>query len=136
VFNIVNNSFQQIRTQQFEGKVAEGIITLTIMRSHGVTPLLQQTGLNFVDVVIEDNGGGAPDDVFRKIGRPAFTTKKEHGSGFGVAAAKEYFQSIGGDMSWDNIDGGFRTTIRMQEFDSDIHSETRFIEKIRAEAMR
>lgn len=79
---------------------------------------------------------GATQADLKRIGRPGFTTKLEHGSGFGVAAAKEYFESIGGDMTWRNIRGGFQTIIRMQEFLPGVHNETRLIDRIRAEAMK
>lgn len=136
IFNIVNNSFQQIRKRIFENSVKSGHIKIEIARTSGITPQEQMTGLNFIDVTISDNGGGASQADLKKIGRPGFTTKREHGSGFGVAAGKEYFESIGGDMTWRNIRGGFQTAIRMQEFLPGIHSETRLIDRIRAEAMK
>lgn len=136
VFNIVNNSFQQIRRQIFQGAMSSGVIRIRIERVPGTTRQNQGTGLNFIDLIISDNGGGALAKDFLRIGRPGFTTKVEHGSGFGVHAAKEYFDSIGGDMKWENIKNGFKTRIRMQEFDPLVHKESRLIDKIRAEAMK
>lgn len=136
IYNIVNNSYQQIRKRIFEGKVRSGLIAIKIKRSEGKTPRAQTTGLDFIEVIISDNGGGASKADLKKIGRPGFTTKREYGSGFGVAAAKEYFESIGGEMTWGNIRGGFQTIIRMQEFKPGIHSEARFIDRIRAEAIK
>lgn len=136
IFNIVNNSFQQVRKRIFEDAQESGWIKIEIAKTTGITPQDQKTGLDFVDVKISDNGGGASKADFRRIGRPGFTTKKEFGSGFGVAAAKEYFESIGGEMTWQNIRNGFATTIRMQEFRPGIHKETRVIDRIREEAMK
>lgn len=123
IFNIVNNSFQQIRMGIFIHGMKSGIIRISISLEKGITPQQSNTELNYINIVIEDNGGGAPDDVFPKIGLPRFTTKEEHGTGYGVAAAREYFESIGGDMVWENIKDGFRTTIRIQEFNSKIHHD-------------
>lgn len=135
IYNIVNNSFQQIRKGIFEGKSSTGKISIRIEKKQGRTPQNEATGIDFIDIYISDTGGGASPTDLTQIGRPTFTTKLG-GSGFGVAAAKEYFQTVGGDMTWGNIKNGFQTKIRLQEFKDKIHIERKLSESIREEAMK
>lgn len=64
------------------------------------------------------NGIGTPREYEKQIGTPGFTTKKEQGSGFGLASARQYMQSIGGNFDWTNRAGqGFTAVFDIQEYD-------------------
>ncbi len=131
VFNVVNNSIQQIRKQKLDGLMKSGSIKIDVRKLLGETKESQKTGINFIEISISDNGGGARAGDLKSIGKPTFTTKGAGGSGFGVAAAVEYFESIGGRMTWKNAGKGFKTTILVQEYDAVVHKEDRFIDRIR-----
>jgi signal transduction histidine kinase len=54
-----------------------------------------------VEVAIEDNGGGVPEDVEARIFELFFSTKA-HGTGLGLAIARRIVQEHGGDLFLEN----------------------------------
>lgn len=61
---------------------------------------------------IEDRGPGVPDLVLARIGEP-FVTTKAHGTGLGLYVSQLFAQSLGGDLSVQNINNsGCRISIR------------------------
>ncbi|HOE64408.1 MAG TPA: ATP-binding protein [Candidatus Sumerlaeota bacterium] len=54
----------------------------------------------FIEVVIEDNGGGIPKEIMKNIFDPFFTTKKEgESSGLGLFVTYGIMQNIGGEIA-------------------------------------
>jgi two-component system sensor histidine kinase AtoS len=57
-----------------------------------------------VEIVVEDNGGGVPEDLEERIFDLFFSTK-EHGTGLGLAIARRICQEHGGDLVLENHPG-------------------------------
>ncbi|MGZ6469391.1 MAG: sensor histidine kinase [Bdellovibrionota bacterium] len=51
-----------------------------------------------ISLAILDNGGGIPPEVMGKLGQRGFTYGKEGGFGLGVFGAKEFVESLGGQL--------------------------------------
>ncbi|PWU10745.1 MAG: hypothetical protein C5B47_01735, partial [Verrucomicrobia bacterium] len=69
-----------------------------IERKGGIGILLTEPRPGTVEIVINDNGIGIPNDLLSKVGKLSFTTK-EHGSGIGLSTAVEYVRSWGGNLT-------------------------------------
>jgi len=66
-----------------------------------------------VELTIEDNGPGLPDEAMRRLFEPHFTTKPE-GHGIGLPASYRIIQNHGGRISAQNVAGsGARFTITL-----------------------
>lgn len=125
IYNLVNNSVQAVQERVVEKSVGRGKIEIRVRRVVEKDMQKRSTGISFAVISISDNGGGVPEDWLENVGILGMSTK-ENGSGFGVAAAKEYFEAIGGAVSWKNLsrDGGrvgFEIVARVQIFDQDRH---------------
>jgi len=65
-------------------------------------------------IVIEDNGGGIPEDVIDKVFDSYFTTKGEQGTGIGLSLSKMIVEnSMHGKISVTNTDAGASFTIEI-----------------------
>jgi signal transduction histidine kinase len=82
ILNLLTNAMEQIQEQ--------GTITLVTRE----TP-------DFVEVVVEDNGGGVAKENEARIFEVFFSTK-EHGSGLGLAIARRIVQEHGGELVLEN----------------------------------
>jgi two-component system sensor histidine kinase HupT/HoxJ len=51
-----------------------------------------------VHLWVQDTGPGVPEDIRDKIFMPFFTTKKEKGTGLGLALARAAMREMGGDL--------------------------------------
>jgi signal transduction histidine kinase len=59
-----------------------------------------------VEVAIQDNGGGIPDDIIGKIFNPFFTTKPtDQGTGLGLALSNDIVRQHGGEIAVDTEPG-------------------------------
>jgi len=116
--SLSDNSLYAVRQAMAQGLTEKGQIVIQAKRT-GIRDRLQQpTGRQLIAFVISDNGTGAPKQCEGRIGVPGFTTKEDYGSGFGLCAANEYVQSVGGNLQWENhpgsgfvVDRGFRNTV-------------------------
>lgn len=63
-----------------------------------------------VDIVVEDNGSGIPDDIQEKLFVPNFTTKST-GMGLGLAISKNIIEITGGTISFVTKVGGTAFTV-------------------------
>jgi signal transduction histidine kinase len=79
----------------------EGQITVrTRTASGGDLQISEARGSRkYICVSVVDNGKGMPEEVRRRATEPFFTTKGEHGTGFGIAQAYGMMQQLGGDLS-------------------------------------
>lgn len=59
---------------------------------------------NYINVKIEDNGKGIPEEYIDYIGKPFFTTKKG-GSGLGVSISKKIIEDHKGTFSIASVEG-------------------------------
>ena len=59
---------------------------------------------NYINVKIEDNGKGIPEEYIDYIGKPFFTTKKG-GSGLGVSISKKIIEDHEGTFSIASVEG-------------------------------
>lgn len=50
----------------------------------------------YVQVRVQDNGSGMPDNVVQRIFEPFFTTKGEKGTGLGVPQVRAFIHNVGG----------------------------------------
>lgn len=124
VYNICFNSIQAIVEKQDSGyfektkpKIIVGCSSVASNRS---------TGVNFIAISVRDNAGGMPVEVLEKTRGKGHSTKVG-GNGYAIPAAREYFNSIGGEMHFDNFRTGLRTVMKMQSYDP-LHHESFKIE--------
>jgi len=71
---------------------------------------------NRIDIFIEDNGPGIPEDILPHIFEP-FRTSKAKGTGLGLAISHNIIESHGGEITvWNKPEGGsvFRITLRKE----------------------
>lgn len=123
VFNIVNNSFQKLREEQLtRGGGFLGRIVVATALEQSKTPSGKKTGVDFVRIVVVDNGGGVDQAFLSDMGTPGVTTKIG-GNGFGISAAREYFASVGGELTFGNYRDGLRTIMKMRRYDADLHGD-------------
>lgn len=61
--------------------------------------ILRYSGENTIEILIQDNGYGIPEDVIPKIFKPNFTTKSS-GTGLGLAFVKQTVTGIGGSIDF------------------------------------
>jgi signal transduction histidine kinase len=54
---------------------------------------------NQVRVRVRDEGCGMPPDIIRKVFDPLFTTKGEHGTGFGLPQVRAFMEMVGGTIA-------------------------------------
>lgn len=66
-----------------------------------------------VEIAIEDDGPGIPDDVRASIFDPFYTTKR-HGTGLGLAVTRSIVEAHGGTISCEpRVEGGTRFRLRL-----------------------
>ena len=126
LFNIMNNSVFQLVLALTEGSVSKGRLWIETERIVERDTRGNETGLVQVQIRIWDNGGGVKPDILPQLGQLGFTTKSVNGSGYALFAAREYFESVDGLITWENRDGGFLVEVSVPEFNAEIHGDKRF----------
>ena len=64
------------------------------------------------EIIVEDTGGGIPEEILDRLFEPFFTTKEPgKGTGLGLSISFGTIQKMGGTVSATNIPGGARFTI-------------------------
>lgn len=96
-------------------KIAHDITSINYFKSNG--------GGRFVEVVIEDDGIGIPEQVKSRIFDPYFSTKKrgtQKGMGLGLAVVNAILENHGGTVSVASTPGeGTRVTVLFPAYDPD-----------------
>jgi len=117
IFNLVNNSLYAVRKSLAGESADKGRIDIKVTRAEIRDKLQQPTASTLVEICVSDNGTGAPAGIEGQIGTPGFTTKKREGTGYGISAATEYAQSLGGDLRLSNRPSkGFAATLVLEEY--------------------
>ena len=99
-----------------------GEIDIEVKKIEVKDKLMQPTASKLVMCRVSDNGTGVPEEVEAQVGSPGFTTKGSYGTGYGLSAAKEYVETVGGKLDFTNIpDKGFVVELVLEEFDERKH---------------
>lgn len=135
LFSIVSNSAHAINEKLFLGEILIGVIRVKVERMALTDSLGEETGIAFVDIYFQDNGGGVKEAYLDRIGRWGFSTKMDSmvEGGFGLAAAREYVEALGGRLTWQNVDDGFEVRMRLQEYNVNFHRRGNFTQIIAAQ---
>jgi len=111
LLNIVNNAKDAIVKEKAQRKIERGLIEINISNVE-----------QFVQIEIEDNGGGIPNEHIKNIFKPYFTTKKD-GHGIGLYMAKLIIENkMGGVVSSSNTKKGAKFSIRLEMGNESISS--------------
>ncbi|WP_165793102.1 ATP-binding protein [Sphingobacterium haloxyli] len=84
-------SFNNLFKNAIEGSMGRKKIKINV--------ILRYSEANWVEILIQDNGFGIPQDVIPKIFKPNFTTKSS-GTGLGLAFVKQTVTGIGGKIEF------------------------------------
>ncbi|PRD51258.1 ATP-binding protein [Sphingobacterium gobiense] len=84
-------SFNNLFKNAIEGSLGRKKIKINV--------ILRYSDANWVEILIQDNGFGIPQDVIPKIFKPNFTTKSS-GTGLGLAFVKQTVTGIGGKIEF------------------------------------
>lgn len=77
---------------------------------------IRKINQNEVNLIVEDNAGGIPENVIEHIFEPHVTTKApDVGTGIGLYMSKQILDKIGADISVANIDKGAKFTIKLSK---------------------
>ena len=100
IINIINNAKDVL----VEKKISDPYIKLMLEKRD-----------NIAIIIIEDNGGGIPDNIMPKIFDENFSTKdKKHGTGIGLYMSKKIMrESLDGDLYAKNIQNGVQFFIEL-----------------------
>jgi signal transduction histidine kinase len=92
IYNLVNNAIaaiKQAKRKKGQLSVATSIITLN--------------RISYIEIIIEDNGDGIPNEIHDRIFEQGFTTRaKGGGTGMGLFVANEIVADYGGKISVDS----------------------------------
>ncbi len=96
VLNLVNNGFDAMREKSNTDPEYSPVLSIFTKRK-GET----------VEIVVEDNGPGIPENIKNKILQPFFTTKKgTEGTGLGLSITHDIIKAHGGELILENQMGG------------------------------
>ena len=99
--NMILNSRDAIITRREKNREITGVIKIKTFSGDGN-----------VTLVIEDNGGGIPDDIIPKIWTPFFTTKKKgKGTGIGLSLSHRIIREHNAEVAVQNSGAGTVFTI-------------------------
>lgn len=85
---------------------AEGCVTIT-------TCCMEEASCQYVELRVDDNGSGIPDDIMSQIFEPYVTTKAR-GTGLGLAIVKRIVEEHGGMLRVENLTaGGASVSVRL-----------------------
>jgi signal transduction histidine kinase len=117
IYNILHNSVYAVREHLKKGAIDQGLITVSIYRQEQKDKKGVSDAFPLVVVEIEDNGGGLSKEAARKYGTFGHTIGKAGGTGYGVAAAREYLITIGGLFYWEHFefDDGTHKTLGLRQ---------------------
>lgn len=122
IYSLLANSVYAVSNALAMGTIQQGEILLETRRGDLSDKHQWSVGHDMIVLRITDNGTGVPHELEHNIGKSGFTTKQQQGMGYGLAAAKEYAQSLGGNIRWENKPGrGFVVELALQAYDEKRH---------------
>jgi len=123
IYDMVNNSIQAIQDRIRNEAAFIGNVSIVISREEVKDLLNRETSAPRIIICISDNGGGVPVEIESRIRDFGFSTKRDKGgTGYGLPAAIEFVQSMGGDLTYSNKCGeGFSVMMTLLEYQSDYH---------------
>ncbi len=123
IYNLIHNSIDAIRDAKSQGRITEGKIIIRVSRKKVEDAKQKETSPARIYVEIQDNGGGVHPEEFPRIYEFRFTTRrKSGGTGFGLPAAREFMQSIDGDLEVENyFPEGFLVRFYLEEYTPNYH---------------
>ena len=90
-------------------------------RSPALLAVTTQTGPDFAEIIVADNGPGLPEAVRANLFQPFFTTKSD-GVGLGLSLSRSIAEALGGRLWAEDCPGGgarFRLTLPLARQDGD-----------------
>lgn len=103
---------QQVLLNFFSNS-ADAINAARVLHPRVVVRTRPRQGGKAIELVVEDNGPGLPEEAMRRLFEPSFTTKPE-GHGFGLATCYRIVQNHGGHIAAENVPGaGARFTVTL-----------------------
>ena len=103
IYNVVNNSIEAWISVFSTDRTKMGKLVISGKIRNILDKRDRQTSSAIYQFTISDQAGGIPDDVFSNVLVDGFTTKrKTGGSGFGLPAAKDYVETLGGWFDLEN----------------------------------
>lgn len=101
VHNLIKNALEAL-----EGR-AEGVVDVS-------TRCIEDSGCQFVELEVADNGTGIPEDLMEHLFEP-YVTSKVKGNGLGLAIVKKIAEENGGVVWADSVTGeGAKIRVRLQ----------------------
>jgi len=95
------------------GNAADAVQGQTDARLVLETTAEQSQGVDWIRLVVEDNGPGFPESILGRVFEPYATTKR-HGTGLGLAIARKIVEEHGGWIRAENVaSGGARITVML-----------------------
>jgi signal transduction histidine kinase len=113
IINLCNNAFEAMRSKKYQVSGIkyqdEEVNNIEYLPKLNVTTSLEK---GQVQIAIQDNGPGIPDEIKEKILQPFFTTKKgTEGTGLGLSITHDIVKAHGGDLSINSNSKGSIFTI-------------------------
>ncbi len=107
-----SNSIKQIITNLLKNSVeaiqSDGEIKIT-------TGTININGKNYIELKLEDNGPGIPDEIMKNLYNPITTTKGKNHSGLGLSITKNLVDRNGGSISCKTNETGTIFSIQFPE---------------------
>jgi len=138
IYNLITNARDAVVAYRKASAIAnpcavqadDGRITIMVSRKANVDDEGRSIPGSRVMMRMEDDGTGVKPDILEKLGQYGYTTKGMDGTGYGLAAAKDYVTSLGGGFDYGNREAtrGFFVEFFLEEFDSTRHRNERISE--------
>ena len=108
--NLLRNAIESLSDSK------KGEITVSLF-------VIKQDDKQYVELRVEDNGPGIPDDMMEKLFDP-YVTSKPKGSGLGLAVVKRIVEEHSGNLFIENLkQGGARIIVRIPAVQSALSSD-------------
>ncbi len=111
LLNLINNAFDAMKVKlSAEKKSSTG-------SSYKPTLTVKTMGFeDKVQIIVEDNGPGIPEEIHESILQPFFTTKKgTEGTGLGLSITHDIIEAHGGSLEFDSSDSGTTFTVNLNK---------------------
>jgi signal transduction histidine kinase len=92
IYNLINNAIIAVnnaKPKQMRFTVATNLVTIS--------------RIGYIEILVQDNGNGIPNEISDQVFNREFSTRKERGgTGMGLFIAKEVIDSYGGKISFES----------------------------------